>query len=113
MSRASSVPEITLGLMPVPRSTAFRNSPPFSASRTALVAAATIEDAREHFGALSTILVPKFQEAGIDGARAYYCGMKKLSWMQRGDKVENPYYGKSMLACGEPLKATRNETEEG
>ena len=74
----------------------------------ALVAAATIEDAREHFGALSTILVPKFQEAGIDGARAYYCGMKKLSWMQRGDKVENPYYGKSMLACGEPLKATRN-----
>jgi hypothetical protein len=71
----------------------------------ALAAAKTIADARTHFGALSTILVPKFQEAGIDGANAYYCAMKKLPWMQRGDTVENPYYGKSMLKCGEPLPA--------
>jgi hypothetical protein len=69
----------------------------------ALAAAKTIDDARKHFGALSTILVPKFQEAGLEGANAYYCAMKKLPWMQRGDAVENPYYGKAMLKCGEPL----------
>jgi hypothetical protein len=71
----------------------------------ALAAATTIEDARKHFGALSVILVPKFQEAGIKGASAYYCSMAKLPWMQRADTVENPYYGKSMLTCGEPLPA--------
>jgi hypothetical protein len=71
----------------------------------ALAAATTIEDARKHFGALSIILVPKFQEAGIEGASAYYCSMAKLPWMQRGNAVENPYYGQSMLTCGEPLPA--------
>jgi hypothetical protein len=71
----------------------------------ALAAATTIEDARKHFGALSTILVPRFQAAGLEGASAYYCAMKKLPWMERGDAVENPYYGKSMLKCGEPLPA--------
>ncbi len=42
MSRASSVPEITRARMPVCCSMACRNSPPFSASRTALVATATV-----------------------------------------------------------------------
>ncbi len=40
ISRASSVPEITRGRMPVCWVTACRNSPPFSASRVALVATA-------------------------------------------------------------------------
>jgi hypothetical protein len=40
MSRASSVPEITLARIPVCVTIACRNSPPFSASRTALVAPA-------------------------------------------------------------------------
>ena len=46
MSRASSVPEITRGRMPVCSVTAWRNSPPFSASRIALVATATISSTR-------------------------------------------------------------------
>lgn len=71
----------------------------------ALATATTIEDARKHFGALSILLVPKFQEAGIKGASAYYCSMAKLPWMQRAHTVENPYYGRSMLTCGEPLPA--------
>lgn len=69
----------------------------------ALAAATTLEDARKHFGELSTILVPKFQEADIPGATAFMCAMKKQPWMQRGDAVENPYYGKSMLTCGSPM----------
>jgi Cu(I)/Ag(I) efflux system membrane fusion protein len=69
----------------------------------ALVAATTIEDARTHFGELSTILVPKFQAEAIPGVTAYVCSMVQKPWVQRGDKIENPYYGKSMLACGTPL----------
>ncbi|HVL67632.1 MAG TPA: DUF3347 domain-containing protein [Vicinamibacterales bacterium] len=69
----------------------------------ALAAATTIEEARKHFGELSVILVPKFQEEKIEGGNAYYCSMKKLPWMQKGDRVQNPYYGKSMLTCGSPL----------
>ena len=42
MSRASSVPEITRARIPVCCEIAWRNSPPFSASRTALVATATV-----------------------------------------------------------------------
>src|SRR5437867_7352268 len=42
MSRASSVPEMTCGRIAVCTAMARRNSPPFSASRTALVATATI-----------------------------------------------------------------------
>ncbi|MEX1127318.1 MAG: hypothetical protein WEB50_02005 [Vicinamibacterales bacterium] len=69
----------------------------------ALVAATTIEDARTHFGELSTILVPKFQAESIPGVTAYVCSMVQKPWAQRGDKIENPYYGQSMLACGSPL----------
>ena len=69
----------------------------------ALVAATTIEDARTHFGELSTILVPKFQAEAIPGVTAYVCSMVQKPWAQRGDKIENPYYGKSMLTCGSPL----------
>jgi hypothetical protein len=69
----------------------------------ALAAATTVEDARTHFGELSTILVPIFQAEAIPGVTAYMCAMKQKPWVQRGDTIENPYYGKSMLTCGSPL----------
>lgn len=69
----------------------------------ALAAAKTIEEARTHFGDLSTILVPVFQAAMIPGTTAFMCGMKQKAWVQKGDKVENPYYGKAMLTCGSVL----------
>ena len=72
----------------------------------ALVAATTLEETRKHFGELSTILVPIVHNAKIPGASAFMCPMKKQPWMQKGDKMENPYYGKSMLTCGSPYSAT-------
>lgn len=30
-----------------------------------------------------------------------YCPMAKANWLQTGKEVRNPYYGKSMLDCGE------------
>lgn len=70
-----------------------------------LVKAKTIEDARRHFGDLSAVLVPKFQAQAIAEAHAYMCPMKQKPWMQRGDQMENPYFGKAMLNCGSPLDA--------
>lgn len=29
-----------------------------------------------------------------------YCPMAKAGWVQTGDTIANPYYGKSMLRCG-------------
>lgn len=72
----------------------------------ALVAAKTLEEMRKPFGELSTILVPIFHKANIPGTTAFMCPMKKQPWMQKGDKMENPYYGKSMLTCGSPYSAT-------
>ena len=69
----------------------------------ALATAKTIEDARKQFGELSLILVPKFQQANIPGVTAFMCSMKNQPWAQRGEAVENPYFGKSMLTCGSAI----------
>ena len=71
----------------------------------ALASAANIEEARKQFGELSTILVPMFQAEAIPGTTAYMCPMKQKPWVQRGDKMANPYYGKAMLTCGTVLPA--------
>ena len=68
-----------------------------------LASAKNIEDARKTFGDLSTVLVPIFQAEKIPGTMAYMCSMKDKPWVQRGDKIANPYYGKSMLTCGTVL----------
>lgn len=66
--------------------------------------AADLKAAREAFGALSKLLVPKFREAKLPGVYAFECSMVKLPWAQRGERVQNPYMGKAMLTCGIPLK---------
>lgn len=68
-----------------------------------LAAAKTIMDARLHFGDLSATLVPTFQAEAIPGTHAFMCPMKQKLWMQRGDTMNNPYFGKAMATCGSPL----------
>lgn len=72
---------------------------------TQLAAAKTIEDARTHFGELSSVLVPIFQKEKIPGTFGYMCAMKKKPWVQKGETVQNPYYGAAMATCGSPLAA--------
>ena len=68
-----------------------------------LARATTLEDARAHFGDLSAILVPIFQQEAIAGVHAFVCPMKKKTWAQKGDQLQNPYYGKAMATCGNAL----------
>jgi hypothetical protein len=70
----------------------------------ALSKAEKIEDARKHFGELSTLLVPKLLEAKLPGVHGFICPMLKKTWVQKGADIQNPYYGKSMLSCGSALK---------
>lgn len=68
-----------------------------------LAAAATIEDIRNAFAAVSEVLVPKFLDAELPGVAGFVCTMKKAQWVQKGTAVANPYYGKAMPTCGVPI----------
>ncbi|CAN5865792.1 hypothetical protein BH24ACI5_BH24ACI5_28720 [soil metagenome] len=66
-----------------------------------------IKVARERFGVLSASLLPKFEAASLEGVHLFTCGMVSQSWAQRGQKVQNPYMGKSMLTCGSPYEGKK------
>lgn len=74
-----------------------------------LAGAADLVTARTAFSQLSDAVIALSEstkaEAG-DGVHAMYCPMAKKQWLQKGDKVSNPYYGKAMLTCGEKKKST-------
>jgi hypothetical protein len=80
---------------------------PIAAAAHTLGAADSLSAARDAFGTLSDALI-----AYADATRTtlgkqsvtVYCPMVKKSWVQRGDKVRNPYFGKGMLGCGEVKK---------
>ena len=70
-----------------------------------VAAARTLAQARDEFGNLSLILVPKFLEAELPGVLGYACSMKPNAvWAQRGETLGNPYFGKVMIDCGSPIK---------
>ncbi|MEO7407332.1 MAG: hypothetical protein ABIZ92_10020 [Vicinamibacterales bacterium] len=73
----------------------------------ALQRATDIKQAREHFGTLSTALIPAFEKRALDDVYFYRCSMVNQSWAQRGKLVQNPYMGSAMAACGSPLKPTK------
>ncbi len=37
----------------------------------------------------------------VGDVKKAYCRMVKKFWLQKGDQIANPYYGSSMLRCGE------------
>ncbi len=41
-----------------------------------------------------------------------YCSMKPGSWLQKGEVIRNPYYGASMLKCGEIVSEGASEKHE-
>jgi protein SCO1/2 len=64
---------------------------------------ADVTTARAGFGMLSDAIITfaKQRNAGIgDDVKAAYCPMARKYWLQKGEKVQNPYYGKAMSECG-------------
>ena len=73
---------------------------------------ADIAGVRERFKALSASVVlyaagnHESLEAAIERDKApmprkAYCPMVETAWLQHGEKITNPFYGSSMLRCGE------------
>jgi Cu(I)/Ag(I) efflux system membrane fusion protein len=63
-------------------------------------AAKDLEQARKTFGEMSVLMIALKSESGLSVSE-YFCPMLKKSWLQKGDKVQNPYFGKQMSGCGE------------
>jgi Cu(I)/Ag(I) efflux system membrane fusion protein len=65
--------------------------------------------ARDSFVLLSRAMVgyikgPGREEGLSSGIKVYSCSMRKEPWLQKGNKIENPYLGKGMLSCGSEEK---------
>jgi hypothetical protein len=81
---------------------------PVAKAATEVAAAGDIKAAREAFKPLSdaVIAVVKADPSAPEDVKLAYCPMAKASWLQKEETIRNPYYGSSMLTCGEfrPLK---------
>lgn len=68
----------------------------------------TLEEARLRFQRMSEAVIALQQRFGHHGSETWhvaYCPMafdnKGAEWLQRGTKINNPYFGDAMLRCGE------------
>jgi len=82
---------------------------PLQAAVAKLPASADVKVARAVFGKLSDAILALAKESNAaigDEVRIAYCPMVQKSWLQRGDRVQNPFYGKSMSECGRITSAS-------
>ena len=66
--------------------------------------ATDLKAARDAFGALSDAVVAAAKAEGwkdLGDVKLAYCPMARRSWLQKDEKIRNPYYGSAMLECGE------------
>jgi Cu(I)/Ag(I) efflux system membrane fusion protein len=73
----------------------------------AIEGAADIKAARDAFGPLSDAVIAAGNAESwkdVPDIRVAYCPMVSKSWLQKGDAIKNPYFGASMLNCGEIKK---------
>ena len=78
-------------------------SPDISQAAKALKGAASITDARTAFGKLSDAIVAYVdaQKLALDPRiHIAFCPMVNKPWLQAGETIANPYYGKQMSTCG-------------
>ncbi len=72
-----------------------------------ITAASAIDAQRALFSSLSNEMIAKIKAVGLQSGEVYveYCPMamndKGASWLSNQKEVRNPYYGESMLDCGE------------
>jgi membrane fusion protein, copper/silver efflux system len=79
------------------------------ANAAAKLRASDLKSARNGFGELSNSLIAFLQatQAKTNPPYQFYCPMVKKYWLQPATEVRNPYYGSSMLKCGELVQSFR------
>lgn len=63
----------------------------------------TIEDLRNSFKKLSDVYMAHGKKKELEGLQKASCPMAEAKWVQKKGDLRNPYYGKSMLECGEKI----------
>ncbi len=68
----------------------------------AIADAKDINKQRQYFSNFSNNMyeVAKFLKLTGEPVYRQYCPMKKMYWLSNEKAIKNPYYGKSMLTCG-------------
>lgn len=68
--------------------------------------AKNIETQRKAFAnfSINVIAVVKALQLNVQPAYVQYCPMEKAYWLSNSKVIENPYYGKNMLHCGEVVE---------
>jgi hypothetical protein len=64
---------------------------------------ADLKAARAAFGRLGDAILSQATRSGSGlgpGVKVAYCPMAQKYWLQKGNTVQNPFYGKQMLDCG-------------
>ena len=86
----------------------------------AMAGAEDIEEVRVPLADLSAALISVVERFGMDSELAAYrahcpmaLGNQGADWVQPGEEVRNPYYGASMLACGEIVGPLAGPDEPG
>jgi len=64
--------------------------------------AADLKAARTAFAKLGDAIIAHAKSAGasLDDVRVAYCPMAQKYWLQKGETIQNPYYGRQMSECG-------------
>lgn len=62
-----------------------------------------IDDLRTSFKTLSEVYIKHGDKKEMKGLITASCPMAEAKWIQKNGPLRNPYYGKSMLECGEKI----------
>ncbi|HXH73441.1 MAG TPA: hypothetical protein VNJ08_00645 [Bacteriovoracaceae bacterium] len=62
-----------------------------------------IEELRSSFKQLSLTFMVNGNTAELKNHMTAECPMAKAKWIQKVGTIKNPYYGKSMLECGQKI----------
>jgi hypothetical protein len=77
------------------------------AAAARLARSETLGDARVQFLSLSEALVPKFVDGDLPDFHGFTCPTAnggQVIWAQKSETIQNPYFGRDMLHCGERMK---------
>lgn len=87
------------------------NNAKMKAALEKIKAAGAIESMREGFEKLSNNMISVLKQFGVYGGKTIYqihCPMafnnKGADWLQTDEDIRNPYFGESMLKCGQVMK---------
>lgn len=86
-------------------------SPEVANQADALAKAKDVAAARKAFKPLSKSLIQYLADHNVtDTYVEVYCPMAKASWLQKSDKIDNPYLDASMRGCGQIQKKPKQKS---